>query len=245
MKLPCFSSFGHRMSIANSIRDSLVPVHKAGYPFIAVFAGATLVLGLLWQPLFWIGLGLTIWCAAFFRDPERVVPVSDDLIVSPADGVISSIGPFVPPAELELGKEPLMRITVFMNVFNCHVNRAPVRGAVKIVQHKEGRFLSADLDKASEENERNSLAIEGPHGVVGVVQIAGLVARRIVCWTEEGDALGQGERFGLIRFGSRVDVFLPEGATPRVALGQKMIAGETIIAAHNESHQTSPTPRTV
>lgn len=233
------------MSIVNSIRDSLVPIHKLGYPFIAAFAAATLVLGWFWGPLFWIGLALTIWCAAFFRDPPRVVPVDDDLILSPADGMISSIGPFVPPQELGLGSEPIMRITVFMNVFNCHVNRAPVRGEIMKVIHKEGKFLSADLDKASEENERNSLLIAGPNGDVGVVQIAGLVARRIVSWVDESDAIGQGERFGLIRFGSRVDVFLPQGATPRVFFGQKMIAGETIIAAHGDTHSTSPTPRVI
>ena len=171
------------MSIANSIRESLVPIHPAGYPFIAVFAVVTLILGWFWTPLFWIGLMLTIWCTAFFRDPERVVLVSDDLIVSPADGVISSLGPFVPPEELGLGSEQRMRITVFMNVFNCHVNRAPVRGNVSVVHHKNGKFLSADLDKASEENERNSVVIDGPNGAVGVVQIAGLVARRILCWS--------------------------------------------------------------
>ncbi|MEP4294291.1 MAG: phosphatidylserine decarboxylase, partial [Rhizobiaceae bacterium] len=174
------------MSISNSIRDAMVPIHKEGYRFIAVFAAVTIALGLVWQPLFWIGLILTIWCALFFRDPERVVPVSDDLMVSPADGVVSSIGHFVPPAELDLGSEPMMRITVFMNVFNCHVNRAPVRGSVLVSQHKAGKFLSADLDKASEENERHSIVIDGPHGPVGTVQIAGLVARRILCWSEEG-----------------------------------------------------------
>ena len=230
------------MSISNSIRDAMVPVHKEGYRFIAVFAAVTIALGLVWQPLFWIGLILTIWCTLFFRDPERVVPVSDDLIVSPADGVVSSIGQFVPPAELDLGSEPRMRITVFMNVFNCHVNRAPVRGSVLVSQHKAGKFLSADLDKASEENERHSIVIDGPHGPVGTVQIAGLVARRILCWSEEGQALGQGERFGLIRFGSRVDVFLPKGSSPRVALGQTMIAGETILAAQDDILPASLTP---
>ena len=230
------------MSVSNSIRDAMVPIHKEGYRFIAIFAVVTIVLGFIWQPLFWIGLMLTIWCALFFRDPVRVVPVSDDLIVSPADGVVSSLGLFVPPAELELGSEPRMRITVFMNVFNCHVNRAPVRGSVLVSHHKAGKFLSADLDKASEENERHSISIDGPRGPVGVVQIAGLVARRILCWSEEGQALGQGERFGLIRFGSRVDVFLPEGANPRVALGQTMIAGETILAAHDDVAASSLTP---
>ena len=234
-----------KMSIANSIRSAMVPIHKEGYRFIAIFAVVTIVLGFLWQPLFWIGLILTIWCALFFRDPERVVPISDDLIISPADGVISSIGPFVPPAELDMGTEPRMRITVFMNVFNCHVNRAPVRGPVLVSHHKPGKFLSADLDKASDENERHSVVIDGPRGKVGAVQIAGLVARRILCWTNEGDDLGQGERFGLIRFGSRVDVFIPEGATPRVALGQTMIAGETILAAHGEVMKSSPTPSTI
>ncbi|MEM8749548.1 MAG: phosphatidylserine decarboxylase [Pseudomonadota bacterium] len=233
------------MSVVNSIRSAMVPIHREGYRFIAIFAVATVILGFVWDPLFWIGLILTIWCAAFFRDPERVVPVSDDLIVSPADGVVSFVGPVVPPAELKLGNEPMMRISVFMNVFNCHVNRAPVRGPVAISQHKAGKFLAADLDKASLENERHSLLIDGPHGAVGVVQIAGLVARRILCWTKESDALAQGERFGLIRFGSRVDVFLPDGASPRVALGQTMVAGETVIAAHGDTNATSATPRTV
>ena len=233
------------MSVANSIRDAMVPIHKEGYRFIAAFAVVTVALGFFWQPLFWIGLMLTIWCALFFRDPERVVPVSDDLIVSPADGVVSSIGLFVPPAELDMGSAPRMRISVFMNVFNCHVNRAPVRGTVLVSQHKPGLFLSADLDKASQDNERHSIVIDGPHGPVGAVQIAGLVARRILCWSEKDAALGQGERFGLIRFGSRVDVFLPDGAMPRVALGQTMIAGETVIAAHDDVLPTSPTPTTI
>lgn len=230
------------MSVSQSIRDAMVPIHKEGYRFIAAFAAVTIALGLFWQPLFWIGLILTIWCALFFRDPERVVPVSDDLIVSPADGVVSSLGLFVPPAELNLGSEPRMRITVFMNVFNCHVNRAPVRGNLLVSIHKPGKFLSADLDKASEENERHSIVIDGPHGPVGTVQIAGLVARRILCWSDEGQTLGQGERFGLIRFGSRVDVFLPEGASPRVALGQTMIAGETVLAAQDDIMPSSLTP---
>ncbi len=233
------------MSVANSIRSALVPVHREGYRFIALFAVVTLLLGLLGQFFFWIGLIATVWCALFFRDPQRVVPVSDDLVVSPADGVVSSLGPFVPPAELGLGDEARMRITVFMNVFNCHVNRAPVRGSVLVSHHQPGKFLSADLDKASSENERHSLKIDSPLGHVGVVQIAGLVARRIVCWTDEGDAVEQGGRFGLIRFGSRVDVFLPEGVEPNVALGQTMIAGETVLAAKSGARTSSPTPRTI
>ena len=233
------------MSVLRSVRESLVPIHKAGTPFIIGFAVLTLILTLLWSHLFWVGLMLTIWCIAFFRDPERVVPVSDDLIVSPADGVIVSVSPFPPPPELGLGSEPMTRVSVFMNVFNCHVNRAPVRGPVATVVHREGKFLAADLDKASEENERNSVVIDGPHGQVGVVQIAGLVARRILCFTKRGEALQQGERFGLIRFGSRVDVYLPEGATPRVALGQTAIAGETILAVHGDVMPASLTPRTI
>ncbi|MEL6735312.1 MAG: phosphatidylserine decarboxylase [Pseudomonadota bacterium] len=233
------------MSVVKSVRNAMVPVHREGYRFIAFFAFATFLLWLLWSHFFWIGLALTIWCALFFRDPKRVVPVSDDLIISPADGVISSIGDFVPPAELELGDEPRTRVTVFMNVFDCHINRAPVRGTVLRSIHKPGLFLSADLDKASTDNERHSIVIDGPHGAVGVVQIAGLVARRILNWSKPEDALGQGERFGLIRFGSRVDVFLPAGATPRVALGQKAISGETVLAAQNDVVPTSLTPRKI
>ncbi|MDD9910949.1 MAG: phosphatidylserine decarboxylase [Ahrensia sp.] len=233
------------MSVVQSVRGSFVPIHPKGYPFITAFAVVTLIAGAIWDPLFWIGFMLTIWCAAFFRDPQRVVPVSDELIVSPADGVISSVGMFVPPAELDMGEEPLTRISVFMNVFNCHVNRAPVRGSVAVSRHKPGKFLSADLDKASQDNERHSVAIDGPHGRVGAVQIAGLVARRIVCWAREDTEIGQGERFGLIRFGSRVDVFLPAGATPRVSLGQKAIAGETVLAAHGDVLPTSLTPQTI
>ncbi|MEL6504314.1 MAG: phosphatidylserine decarboxylase [Pseudomonadota bacterium] len=233
------------MSVVQSVRDAMVPIHKEGYRFIAAFAVVTIALGFVWEPLFWIGLILTGWCALFFRDPERVVPISDDVIVSPADGVVSSIGLFVPPQELDMGSEPLMRISVFMNVFNCHVNRAPVRGEIAVSHHEPGKFLAADLDKASQENERHSLRIEGPHGPLGVVQIAGLVARRILCWSDAGETLGQGERFGLIRFGSRCDVFLPEGAHPRVALGQTMIAGESILAAHEDVHVSSTTPQRI
>ncbi len=228
------------MSIASSIKDSLVPIHKEGYRFIAAFFAATLVLDWLWSPLFYVGLFLTGWCAYFFRDPERVTPVSDDLVISPADGVVSHIGPVVPPAELGLGDKPMLRISVFMNVFNCHVNRAPVRGRIAGIFYKPGKYLSADLDKASSENERNSLVIESPHGALGVVQIAGLVARRIVCWAEEGHDIGVGERFGLIRFGSRLDVYLPNGAGTRVTLGQTAIAGETILAAWHDTAKSSP-----
>jgi len=218
------------MSLATTIRNAFVPVHREGYPFIAGFGIITLVLGLLSTHLFWIGLILTAWCAYFFRDPQRVTPVDDRLVVSPADGIVSAVGPAVPPRELGLGTTEMTRISVFMNVFSCHVNRAPVRGRIAKVEHRPGRFLNAELDKASSENERNGLVIESPYGQVGAVQIAGLVARRIVCWVEPGENIGVGERFGLIRFGSRVDVFLPPAALPRVAVGQTAVAGETILA---------------
>jgi phosphatidylserine decarboxylase len=218
------------MSLINTVRNTLVPVHKEGYPFIAGFFVVSLVLGFLWEPLMWIGFILTAWCAYFFRDPERMTPLDDDLVISPADGRVSSIAMMTPPEELGLGTVPMLRITVFMNVFNCHVNRAPVRGTIRRIAYRAGKFVNAELDKASHENERNGLVIETGHGEIGVVQIAGLVARRIVCWSVPNDTLQAGERFGLIRFGSRLDVFLPEGAEPRVSLGQTAIAGETVLA---------------
>lgn len=207
-----------------------MPIHREGWPFIAGFAVVTLVLALFSGFLFWIGLILTAWCTYFFRDPQRVTPLDDRMVISPADGVVSAVQSAVPPKELGLGSDEMTRISVFMNVFSCHVNRSPVRGKVKRIEYRPGKFLNAELDKASAENERNGLVIDSPNGTVGVVQIAGLVARRIVCWTEAGASLGAGERFGLIRFGSRLDVYVPADATPRVAAGQTAVAGETIIA---------------
>lgn len=218
------------MSLADTIRSTLVPIHREGYPFIAGFALASVVLGLFWEPLFWIGLLLTAWCAYFFRDPPRVTPVDDRLVVAPADGVVSSVGPAMPPPELGLSGPEMTRISIFMDIFACHINRAPVRGRISLIEHRPGRFLNADLDKASTENERNSLVIESPNGPVAVVQIAGLVARRIVCWAVAPGEIAVGERFGLIRFGSRVDVYLPSGARARVAVGQTAVGGETVIA---------------
>jgi phosphatidylserine decarboxylase len=218
------------MSLINTVRNTLVPVHKEGYPFIAGFFVVSLVLGFLWEPLMWLGFILTAWCAYFFRDPERLTPLDDDLVISPADGRVSSIAMMTPPEELGLGTVPMLRITVFMNVFNCHVNRAPMRGSIRRIAYRAGKFVNAELDKASHENERNGLVIDTAHGEIGVVQIAGLVARRIVCWSAPNETLQAGERFGLIRFGSRLDVFLPEGAEPRVSLGQTAIAGETVLA---------------
>ena len=216
---------------ADMLSTVVKPIHKEGYKFIAIFAAVTFLLFLLWQPLGWIGLGLTIWCYYFFRDPDRQTPVREGLLVSPADGVISLIEPAVPPAELGMGDQPLTRVSVFMNVFNCHVNRAPIAGRIAAISYRPGKFLNASLDKASVDNERNSLAIEMEDGrKIAVVQIAGLVARRILCEVEEGQALETGERFGMIRFGSRVDVYLPDGVQPLVALGQTMISAETVIA---------------
>lgn len=207
------------------------PVHREGYPFIGIFAAVTLVLFLIWQPLGWIGVILTVWCYYFFRDPERHTPQREGLLVSPADGVISLIEPSVPPAELGMGDEALTRVSVFMNVFNCHVNRTPIAGKISAVSYRPGKFLNASLDKASVDNERNSVAVELNDGrKIAVVQIAGLVARRIVCDVKPGDVLETGERFGMIRFGSRLDVYLPDGVHPLVSLGQTMVSGETVLA---------------
>ena len=223
------------MNIVHSILKAFPPIHRQGYPFIAGFFITALILAWLWKPLFYIGLGLTIWCIFFFRDPKRVTIVHDDCVMSPADGRVSSILECLPPAELGLGTDPMLRISVFMNVFNCHVNRSPVQGSIEKIIYKPGRFINAELDKASVHNERNSLIIASPHGQIAVVQIAGLIARRIVCWGKKGEQLVAGERFGLIRFGSRVDVFLPLSVTPTVAHGQTAIAGETVIARFHGS----------
>ena len=214
----------------DSIRRQVVPIHREGYIFIAIFAVVTVGLTWLWAPLGWVGAILTAWCAYFFRDPVRQTPVGDDIVVSPADGIVSSIGFYVPPPELGLGAEPMQRISVFMSVFDCHVNRMPVAGRVAKIAYKPGLFVNADLDKASDDNERNSLIIDTQRGRFGVVQIAGLVARRIVCFTKVNETLGAGSRFGLIRFGSRVDVYFPGGARPLVGLGSKAVAGETVLA---------------
>ena len=209
----------------------LKPMHPEGYRFVGIFALLTLVLFALWEPLGWLGLGLTIWCYYFFRDPVRSVPLAPGLVVSPADGVVSLIETVAPPPELGMGPEQLTRVSVFMNVFNCHVNRMPVGGRLVAIAYRPGKFFNASLDKASSDNERNGLAIEMADGrKIAVVQIAGLVARRIVCFAKQGQALETGARFGLIRFGSRLDVYLPSGVAPLVGLGQTMVAGETVLA---------------
>ncbi len=210
------------------------PMHREGRKFVAIAAAITAAFFLICEPLGWIGAGLTVWVYYFFRDPARVTPIrqgSDSLVISPADGIISLLEPAVPPAELGLGDQPLTRISVFMSVFNCHVNRAPIGGIISEIAYHEGKFLNASLDKASVENERNGLTITMADGrKLGVVQIAGLVARRILCEVKPGQAIATGERFGLIRFGSRLDVYLPEGVQPLVAIGQTMVAGETVLA---------------
>jgi len=218
------------MSVLNFIRVQLVPIHREGYPFIGGFALASIVLFLFWSPLGWLGTLATLWCAYFFRDPPRVTPLGEGLVVAPADGRISQVTSAAPPSELGLGPAALARVSIFMSVFDCHVNRSPVTGRIDEIAYHPGAFLSADLDKASEDNERNSFLISTGTARIGVVQIAGLVARRIVCFVRKGTSVGAGERIGMIRFGSRVDVYLPEGVRPLVAEGQSTIAGETIIA---------------
>lgn len=209
----------------------LVPIAPEGRIFVAI--GVVVALGLLWLGP-WsgaLGIALALWVAYFFRDPPRTVPTRDGLVVSPADGIVSMITEAVPPAELGLGADALTRISVFLNVFDVHINRAPVGGTVERIAYHPGKFLNASLDKASVDNERNSLCLLLADGRrVGVVQIAGLIARRIICRVREGQSLRTGERFGLIRFGSRTDLFLPKGVSPLVAVGQRMIGGETVMA---------------
>ena len=222
----------------NMLSTFVKPMHPEGRKFVAIFAAITLVLFLIWDVLGWVGVGLTIWCYYFFRDPQRVSPQGDSLVLSPADGIVSLIEPAVPPSELGLPDTPLTRVSVFMSVFNCHINRAPVAGEITAVSYRPGKFFNASLDKASSDNERNSLVIRRDDGRdIVVVQIAGLVARRIVCFVKPSDRVGSGERFGLIRFGSRLDVYLPQGVDPRVRVGQTMIAGETVLADLNEPEQ--------
>ena len=219
------------MSVVDSVRSVMVPINREGYRFLAIAGGATVLATWLAGWLFWPFLALTLWVAYFFRDPERVTPVRDGLVIAPADGVVIQVASTLPPPELGLAKEAMLRVSIFMNVFDCHVNRSPIVGRIVRIAYRPGKFLSADLDKASESNERNGFVIETPTGErYGVVQIAGLVARRIVSWSKEGETVAAGDRIGMIRFGSRVDVYLPEGVRPIVGIGQRTIAGETIIA---------------
>ena len=213
------------------LKDVLVPINRAGYPFIAIFAVVTALLFMWWDPAGLVGVVLTAWCVYFFRDPDRTTPDAENLVICPADGVVQSVVQAVPPPELELGTEPMTRVAVFMNVFNVHVNRVPMSGVITAKHYRPGKFFNASLDKASEFNERMSLKVKTEKGVeIAFVQIAGFVARRILCYVDVGRAVEAGERFGLIRFGSRVDIFLPNGVQPLVIEGQTTIAGETVIA---------------
>jgi phosphatidylserine decarboxylase len=219
------------MDIFESIKSAFSPPHKAGYPFIA---GGIVVafLGLLiWHPLAWLGVIFALFCLYFFRDPERVAPPRANVFLAPADGLVVSIEHAAPPAELGLGDLPRPRVAIFLSVLDVHVNRAPIAGTVTRIAYRAGKFLNAAEDKASDENERNALAMKLPTGQeIAVVQIAGLIARRILCDVTEGQTLAAGERFGIIRFGSRTDLYLPAGTIPLVAIGQRMIGGETVIA---------------
>jgi phosphatidylserine decarboxylase len=224
-------SQGH--SLIETITDNLAPVHSDGYKFVGIAAALALALWFLlpFSILAYIALAVLAYVAYFFRDPKRVTPLREGLIVSPADGRVSSIERMRPPAELGLGNDERIRVSIFLSVFDVHINRSPVAGRITKSIYVPGAFLNAALDKASEENERRSLVIRTANGLdIAVVQIAGLIARRIVTFLKEGDNTGVGERFGLIRFGSRVDVFLPPGTGPMVAVGQRAVGGETIIA---------------
>ena len=215
----------------NFLKPVLVPIHSAGWPFIAIFAAVTIAFGVLWSPLFVVGGILTAWCAYFFRDPVRHTPIREGLVISPADGIVQMISKAVPPSEVEMPIEALARISIFMNVFDVHVNRSPVDGQISGLGYRPGAFFNASLDKASEENERQAVKITMADGMeIVLVQIAGLVARRILCWVESEQPIRVGERFGMIRFGSRVDVYLPDGVSPLVVVGQKAVAGETVLA---------------
>ena len=220
------------MSIIQSISTSFAPIHREGWRFIAIFVAITLLFFWLgFQPMGWLGVLLTAWCAYFFRDPERVTPLAEGLVISPADGRISAIENVIPPPELDLPREAMTRISIFMNVFDVHVNRSPIAARITKLTYVPGLFVNAELDKASEDNERQALTLQTANGnQLGVVQIAGLIARRIVKFTNEGENLQVGQRFGLIRFGSRVDVYLPKGVAPLACLGQRTVAGETVLA---------------
>ena len=211
-------------------------IHPEGRKFLLIAAIVTLCFWLLgWEIAGWLMLGLTIWVGAFFRDPERVTPVGADLVIAPAAGLVTQIAEVLPPPEIAgpdgLGEAPLLRVSIFMSVFDVHINRTPVAGTLRKLASIPGRFVNADLDKASEDNERQHFLVERADGVrIGFTQIAGLVARRIMPFVSMGTELSTGQRVGLIRFGSRVDVYLPAGTTPQVLLGQRTLAGETIIA---------------
>ncbi len=213
------------------MKTPLVPIHRAGWPFIALFAAAAIVMAAFSELLGFAGTVLTVWCVYFFRNPDRVTPERDGLIISPADGIVQMIDQAAPPKELGMGEGLRSRVAVFMNVFDVHVNRVPLGGTITALHYRPGKFLNASLDKSSEFNERQSLRLTMADGRDMVfVQIAGLIARRILCDVTEGQTVKTGERFGMICFGSRVDIYLPEGVEPLVAVGQRSVAGETVFA---------------
>ena len=220
-----------RHGLFETITSNLAPVHRDGHKFLAIGVVLTLLFFMIWPPLAWLLAVATAYVAYFFRDPDRVTPLRDGLVIAPADGKISLIERLRPPAELGLGEEERVRISIFLSVFDVHINRAPVPGQIVRSIYVPGLFLNAALDKASEDNERRALIIDMSGGQeIAVVQIAGLIARRIVSFKGEGETVGVGERIGLIRFGSRVDLYLPPGTGPLVAVGQRAVGGETVLA---------------
>jgi len=220
----------------DALSTVLYPINRAGWPFIAGFAVVTLIFFEFWAPLGWVGLILTLWCVYFFRDPPRTVPLRKGLMVSPADGRVTMIVPAVPPPELGMGADQMLRISIFLNVFNVHVNRVPIEGTVVKSAYHPGKFLSASMDKASDVNERAAVRLKMADGrEIAFVQIAGLVARRIITTLKDGQDVRTGERYGLIRFGSRLDIYLPRDAEPLVVVGQTAIGGETILVDFESS----------
>jgi phosphatidylserine decarboxylase len=230
---------------AGGVKWSLPPVHPEGRKFALIAGAITLFFAVVgWPWLAWPMVAITVWVLTFFRDPVRIVPQGDNLVVAPADGMVTLLQTVAPPRELQvdggLGSDPVIRVSIFMSVFDVHINRAPIAGAVKQVVYIAGKFLNADLDKASEDNERQHILIERSDGTrIGFTQIAGLVARRIMPFVKPGDQVAAGQRVGLIRFGSRVDVYLPKGTASQVVLGQRIIAGETILARIGEGQGQS------
>lgn len=223
----------------DTLATVISPIHREGYRFVAIFAVVTFLLFLLWAPLGWLGVLATVFCVYFFRDPPRVAPVRAGLVLSPADGLVQMIEPAVPPAELDMGTDPRPRVSIFMRVTDVHVNRVPADGTIVRQAYRRGKFLNAHLDKASEENERNAIRMQTADGHdIAFVQIAGLVARRIVSELTDGQAVRAGERFGLIRFGSRLDVYLEPESAALVIEGQRVVAGETVLADFSSDEES-------
>jgi phosphatidylserine decarboxylase len=218
-------------------------INKEGYLFIMIFAGLTIISGAMWSAFGWISFLLTIFCVAFFRDPDRVTPNDKDFLISPADGIVQKIEKVSIPEELNTAKKTTrVRISIFLNILDVHVNRIPIDGKVDKIKYVHGKFFHAQLDKASKDNERNFVVVKMKDGRdVIFVQIAGLVARRIVCYLQRGDSVAAGQRYGMIKFGSRVDVYLPQGEVPKVIEGQRVVGGETVLSVFGDRSTTSGT----